>query len=125
MQKYLFIALALGLSLIAFIAFQEAKPSSKSPIYQTIKPYSPYYLEKCFGGLQIMSKTDPEFKEKPNNMEIFHRLEFLEKRWGKSHLKIQADQLMILDQNGSTQATIPIKSQQDRDFLQYYYGVSS
>ena len=84
MKNYLLIALSLGFTLILFTAFQEAKPTSKdAPIYKEIKNYSPYYVDKRFGGLQIMSKTDEDFKEKPTNMEVFHRLDALEKAWGK------------------------------------------
>ena len=46
-----------------------------------------------------MSKTDKEFKEKPSNMEVFHRLEFLEKEWGKTHIKIIDNQVAIFDDN--------------------------
>ena len=123
MKNYLFIALTIGLTLLAFNAFQSAKPSPKTAIYQAIKPYSPYYIEKRFGGLQIRSKSDENFKEKPDNMEFFHRLEFLEKEWGKTHLKIQDNTLLILDQNGSTQATLPIPSPKDQQFLHQYYGI--
>jgi len=123
MRNYLFIALTLGLTLLAFNAFQSAKPTPKSAIYQSIKPYSPYYIEKRFGGLQIRSKLDENFKEKPSNMEIFHRLESLEKEWGKEHLRIQDNTLTILDQNNTTQTTLPISTAKDRQFLHQYYGI--
>ena len=63
MQKYLFMAIGLALILMSVIAFQEGKPTPKAPIYQEIQKYSPYYLDKRFGGLQIMSKIDKDFKE--------------------------------------------------------------
>ena len=123
MQKYLFMALGLGLILMSVIAFQKGKPTPKAPIYKEVKEYSPYYLDKRFGGLQIMSKHDKEFKEKPVNVEVFRRLEYLEKAWGKEHLKIVENQLSILDENGSNLTTIPIKSQEDNNFLHTFYGI--
>jgi hypothetical protein len=123
MQKYLFMAIGLGLILMSILAFKEGKPSSKAPIYKEIKKYSPYYLEKRFGGLQIMSKEDKEFKEKPKNIELFRRLDYLEKNWGSSHLKIVDNQLVVLDNNDTTIATIPILSQEDSSFVHTFYGI--
>ncbi len=123
MKNYLFVAITLGLSLMAFMAFQEAKPSPKAPIYKEIQKYSPYYIDKRFGGLQIMSKQDKEFKEKPNNMEIFHRLEFLEKAWGKTHLKIVNNQLNIKEDNSSNTIIVPINSNEDNNFIHSFYGI--
>ena len=123
MQKYLFMAIGFGFILMSFVAFQQAKPSPKAPIYKEVKKYSPYYLEKRFGGLQIMSKEDKNFKETPNNMEIFHRLEYLEKAWGKKHLKIDKSKLTIIDNNGTNLAIIPISSEQDAQFLHRFYGI--
>jgi len=123
MKNYLFIALTLGMTFLAFMAFQEAKPSTKSPIYKEIQKYFPYYLDKRFGGLQIMSKEDKEFKEKPVNMELFHRLEFLEKAWGKVHLTIKEKQVVVFDNNHTQIATIPLNNQEDTNFMHTFYGI--
>ena len=123
MKKYLVIALGIGFSLLTINAFIASKPSAKAPIYKSIKVYSPYYLDKRFGGLQIMSKLDPEFKEKPDNMEVFHRLEFLEKEWGKTHLKVVNNQLEVMDNNASTIATIPLSTPNNSSFVHSFYGI--
>ena len=68
-------------------AFLESKPSSKNArVYKTVQEYSPFYIDKRFGGLQIMSKEDSSFKEKPNNMTFFKEFERLEKSGVKSIL---------------------------------------
>lgn len=124
MRKFLLLALTLGFGLIAFIAFQEAKPEQKNaPIYQEIKPYSPYYLDKRFGGLAILSKVDKAFQEKPSSMEVFHRLDALEKSWGKQHLKRENDILFILDDKQSVITQLPIKTEQDKVFVHTFYGI--
>lgn len=123
MKKYLFIALGLSFILMAFVAFQQGKPTSKAPIYKEIAHYSPYYIDKRFGGLQIMSKADEEFKEKPVNVEVFHRLDYLEKTWGKSHLKLIDQQLTIIDDNGTLLGTISVSSSEDLHFLHTFYGI--
>ena len=123
MKNYLFIALTLGLSFMAFMAFQQAKPTPKEPIYKEIQKFSPYYIDKRFGGLQIMSREESEFKEKPTNMEIFHRLEFLEKAWGREHLTIKENQLLIKDNQGKESHQIPIKTDREKLFIHNYYGI--
>ena len=123
MQKYLLIAIGFSLIVMSIVAFEQGKPSPKSPIYKEVKKYSPYYLDKRFGGLQIMSKEDENFKEKPVNVELFHRLEYLEKTWGQTHLKLENNQLTVLDNNGTNIATIAVKSTQDSSFIHSYYGI--
>jgi hypothetical protein len=123
MKTYLFIALTIGMTLMAVVAFQEAKPTPKAPIYKEVQKYSPYYIDKRFGGLQIMSKEDKEFKEKPTNMELFHRLEFLEKEWAKNHLKVVDQRIVISDNNGTNSATINILTEEDAQFIHSFYKI--
>ena len=123
MQKYLFMALGVGFMLMAFIAFDQGKPTAKAPIYKEIKKYSPYYIDKRFGGLQIMNKNDKEFKETPVNIEVFRRLEYLERTWGKAHLQIENNQVTILDDNETKIITLPIQTQKDNNFLHTFYGI--
>ncbi len=123
-SKYLLPALFLGFLLVGLVAFTNSKPSPKSVrIYKAIQQYSPYYFDKRFGGLQIMSKEDPEFKEKPNNMTVFKEFERLENTWGKKHLKLKNNRLIILDNNGTQKAVLPLQSQDEIDFIHRYYGV--
>jgi len=123
-KKYLPIALVLGFILFGLDAFFQSKPSSKNKrVYKTVQKYSPYYLDKRFGGLQIMSKEDPEFKETPNNMTLFKEFERLEKKWGKKHLKIENNQLVIRDNNGSELSTLLLQTKEELDFTHNYYGI--
>jgi len=124
MKKYLLIALSLGFAIVMFTTFQQSKPISKdAPIYQELKNYSPYYIDKRFGGLQIMNKNDKSFKEKPTNMEVFHRLDTLEKDWGKKYIKVINSELIIFDKNGTKVAKLSIKTKEDRNFLHSFYGI--
>jgi len=123
-KKYLPLALLLGFLLFGLDAFMQSRPTPKSPrIYKAIQRYSPYYLEKRFGGLQIMSREESDFKEKPTNMTLFKEFERLERVWGKEHLKVDQNQLLILDNNGSLQTTLPLESQEEITFVHHYYGI--
>ena len=124
MKKILFIALSLGFIFFGISAYIQSKPAPKNErIYKIIKQHSPYYLDKRFGGLQIMSREDKAFKEKPSNMEVFHRLEALEKKWGNSHLEIRKSTLTIKDNNGTVIKTIPFENQQEIDFVHAFYSI--
>ena len=121
MKKYLPIALMLGFFLAGFSVFINSKPTPKAPIYKEITKYSPYYLEKRFGGLEILNKEDKKFKEKPDNIALFKRYEFLQKEWGKEHLKIDNNILLIQTLKGEIK--VPIKTKKDRAFLKSFYGI--
>ena len=124
LRKYLPFALFLGFFLFGLNAFLESKPSSKNErIYKAVKKYSPFYIDKRFGGLQIMNKEDSSFKEKPTNMTFFKEFERLEREWGKKHLKLEKSTLLILDNNGSTKATLPLHDNKEIAFVHNYYGV--
>jgi hypothetical protein len=124
MKKYLPIALLLGFLLFGLDAFMQSRPTPKNErVYRTVQKYSPYYLDKRFGGLQILNREDPEFKEKPDNMTLFKEFERLEREWGKTHLKIMNGQLLILDNNGSQRTVLPLQNSEEITFIHQYYGI--
>jgi len=123
MKKYLVVALGLAFAFLAITALIEAKPTTKAPIYSSIQNYSPYYIEKRFGGLEIRNKEDKEFMEKPNNMQVFHHFESLEKAWGQKHLKIIGDELIINDNNNTLIKKLPISTSVDKNFIHTYFGI--
>jgi len=123
-KKYLPIALVLGFLIFGLDAFMQSKPSNKNKrVYQTVQKYSPYYLDKRFGGLTIMNREDPEFKEKPNNMTLFKEFEKLVKVWGKKHLSVKNNQLIIVDNNGTQLSSLPLQTKEEIDFIHQYYGI--
>ena len=123
-KKYLPLALMLGFLAIAISAFIQSKPSQKNErVYTTVKKYSPYYTDQRFGGIQILSKEDPDFKEKPTNMELFKHLDDLEKAWAQKHLKFENNILIILDNNGTQLSTLPLNTQEEIDFTHTFYGI--
>ncbi len=123
-KNLLFLVLAISFVAFGISAYFKSQPEPKNmQVYQEIKKYSPYYIDKRFGGLQIMSKADAKFKEQPDNMAVFHRLDELEKEWGRGHLKIENSQLHILDDNRTVIAAIPLHNQDEMDFVHRFYGI--
>ena len=124
LRKYLPFALFAAFFGLAILALMSSKPSPKNErIYKAVQKYSPYYLEKRLGGLTIKSKVDEKFKEKPTNMTIFKEFARLERTWGKQHLTVESNMLIIRDNNGTTQTSIPLKSDKELTFIHSYYEV--
>ncbi len=124
LKKYLLPALLVAFMAFGLAAFFSSKPSEKSGrIYKLIQNYSPYYLDKRFGGLRILSKEDPEFQEKPDNMTLFKEFERLEKKWGKKHLKLNGSTLIVYDFNGTQTVEIALENKDELKFVQNFYGV--
>jgi len=124
LKKYLPLAFFAAFFTLAILAFMSSKPSPKNErIYKTVQKYSPYYLDKRLGGLTIKNKTDEKFEEKPTNMTVFKEFERLERTWGKQHLTVENHTLIIRDNNGTKQATIPLQSDKELTFIHTYYEV--
>ena len=114
----------LGFLLFGLNAFIQSKPSDKNArVYKSVQKYSPYYLDKRFGGLQIMNKNDPEFKETPTNMTLFKEFERLEKEWAKKHMTLNGNTLIILDNNDTKIAELSLQNKEELDFVHNFYGL--
>ncbi len=123
-SKFLPLALFIGFFLIGFATFINSKPSRKNArVYKIVRQYSPYYIEKTFGGLRIKKKGDDKFKKEPDNANFFKEFEALEKQWGQKHLKLQNSTLHILDDSGKELKSIKLKNRDETDFVHKYYGV--
>ncbi len=122
-SKYLPIALFLGFLFVGLTTFFTSRPMQKNArVYKIVKKYSPYYIEKTLSGLRIRKKEDKEYKEEPTNAEFFERYQFLEKDWGQKHLKITGNTLHIMNK-GKELKTIELKTADEKNFVQNYYGV--
>jgi len=123
LNNKILIALSVLFLFLGFQALNKAQPSQKSQrIYQEIKKYSPYYLEKRVGGFRIMMKGSKQ-KEQPPVTEVFNRLEQLESRWGKEHLKIDGNNLLVLDKDGKQIGIIPFHLPQEKQWVKSFFGI--
>ena len=114
----IFAAIVMG-----FLAMQRAMPDAKNTrMYTEITKYSPYYMEKTIGGLTIIDKRDGR-KEKPSAAEVMHRMDELQKEWGEKHLQVKGSDLIIIGENNQTIVKVFIQDQDERKFLQNFYGI--
>jgi len=124
MRKTIFIALGVAFLFFGISSYMQSRPAPKNKrVYDIVQEYNPYYLDKRFGGLTILNKNDKEFKEKPSNMDVFHRIEALGKKWASSHLKLENSTLFIKDNNSSAITKIPLNGSEEINFVHNYYGI--
>jgi hypothetical protein len=122
-KKGFFLGLLFAFFMLGFIAIQKATPEAKADrIYKEIKVYSPYKFEKRMGGLTIID-TRTGTKEKPNAADALYRMDELDQKWGKKHLKVEGNQLHVLGENNQTVAKIFIQDEQERSWLKKFYGI--
>lgn len=109
---------------LAIVAFIEGKPPYRDKrIYPIVRSFEPYTIEKSIGGLRILSKEDPKFKEEPDAVNFYKRLQELDRQWAGKHLRLRHDRLEILDDQGKVLKTIAFQNEKERHFVQDYYGV--
>ncbi|MBS4069535.1 MAG: hypothetical protein WC279_01390 [Sulfurimonas sp.] len=105
------------------LSMKRAMPDAKEDrIYEAIKVYSPYMLEKRIGGLEIVDKRNGQ-KEKPSAAEVFHRQDELDKKWGKEYLKVENNELIVMGENNQTITRIFIENESERKFLKRFFGI--
>ncbi len=123
-SKKLGFALGAVMLFLAAVAFIIGRPPHRDPrIYPLVREYSPYRIEKALGGLQILNKEDPKFKEEPDAVDFYRRLRSLERQWAQKHLRLDGNTLKIFGSKGEMLKAIPLQSDDERRFVQEYYGV--
>ena len=122
-KKALLFGALIAFLVLGTISMKRALPDAKEErIYEAIKVYSPYTMEKRIGGLTIIDKRDGT-KEKPTAAEVLHRMDELEKKWGKKSLRVENNQVLVIGENNQTVARIFIETQKERNFLKTFFGI--
>lgn len=123
MKKGLLVGVIVASLILGYSALKNATPSKKEErIFKEIRPYSPYVLEKRVGGLEIVDKRTGT-KEKPSSREVLLRLDEVESKWGKEHLRIEGNELIIFGENNQSVARLYIQNEKERKFLKDFYGI--
>ena len=75
-------------------------PEKKDPaVLAKLKPYFPYELTKTVGGLDLLDKRTGE-RLKLDNAKVFLAYDHYLKKWAKTHLLLDGETLIILDDEG-------------------------
>ena len=122
-KKGIFLGVVFAFFILGFIAIQKATPAAKADrIYKEIKVYSPYKFEKRMGGITILNVKTGE-KEKPNAADALYRMDDLDQQWGKKHLRVEGNEVIVMGDNNQTITKIFIKTQKEREWLHSFFGI--
>ncbi len=122
-KKGLILGVLFAFLILGILSMQRAVPEAKEErIYKELKVYSPYTIEKRIGGLTIVDKRTGT-KEKPSAAEVLHRLDELEKEWGREHLKVEDNRVVVFGDNNQSIVEIFIETQEERAFLHNFFGI--
>jgi hypothetical protein len=123
LKKAIIFGLFTAFLVLGAVSMKRAMPDAKEErIYQAVKVYSPYIVQKKVGGLEIVDKRSG-IKEKPSSQEIFHRLDELDKKWGKEHLRVENNEVIVIGENNQTVARLYIENEKERSFLTSFFGI--
>ena len=122
-KQGIFIGLLFAFMVMGFVSMQRAMPSAKEDrIYKAIKVYSPYKLEKRMGGLTLVDTRDGR-KEKPSASEVLLRLDELDKEWGKKHLKIIDNDVVVFGDHNQSIVKIFIETKEEKNWVKKFFGI--
>lgn len=122
-KKGLFIGFLFAFFVLGLLSMQRAMPDNKEDrIYKAINLYSPYKIEKRIGGLTIVDSRDGS-KEKPNAADFYHRIDEVNQIWGKEHLKIDGDNVIILGDNKQEIVKIYLETPKEKKFVKSFFGI--
>ncbi len=122
------IGVALGVTILflTFVAFIIGRPETRDKrVYPEVRKYMPFEIQKSLGGLRILRKDDPKFKEEPDAVNFYSRLQYLERDWAKTHLKLKGNLLEIFDKNQTKVKELKLKNSREIEFVKRYFGVDS
>ena len=121
MKRAIFIGMAIAFFILGFISLQRAMPEHKSErIYKAISVFSPYQFKKAIGGLHIVNTATGE-KEKPDAASVMHRMDELQKEWGKKHLKVTKDAVIVYNDKGVEIKKIAFENEQEKKWVEQFY----
>ena len=122
-KRSIFIGMALAFFMLGFLSLKRAMPEHKEErIYKEITVFSPYKFEKALGGLHIVN-TQTGKKEKPDAASVMHRMDELQKEWGKKHLKVTHDAVTVLNDKGIEIKKIAFENPIERKWVKKFYGL--
>ncbi len=120
-SNLLLLGFIVGFFIMGYVAFNKALPETKNErVYELLKPHFPYTIKQRLGGFTIIYK-EGDHKEKPPASEVFKRIDEIDKAWGKDFLKLENNNLQILDKNKKVIAQIVLQNQDEINWVKTFF----
>ncbi len=117
-----FLFIFIFLSAVALITNMPEKKDVR--VYKEIVKYFPYKIKKEFGGLDITDTRTNKDLDVPN-AKVFVIYDDLLKKWGKTHLRLQNNTLIILNDDKSERAKIALKNNKDIEWVKNFFSLKN
>lgn len=123
MSKKLIYAISAMFLILSIGALLVNMPQKKEKtIYNQIIAYFPYKLKKELGGLDIVDlKTGKDLDIA--NSKVFLAWDDLLKKWGKTHLKLKKDTLIIQDDKNQKLKEIKLNKSQ-KEWIKKFFNIN-
>jgi len=92
-------------------------------VYSLLQKYIPYELEKRIGGFSIVHKNTG-VREQPLSPQVMKRFSFLEQQWGKTHLRLERNILIILNNQDKIIQTLELKNKKEEDWIRNFFQIN-
>jgi len=120
-SKKLFLAFLSLFIFLSFVSLIVNMPEKKNKrVYKEILKDFPYKIKKEFGGLDIVDKRTNKDLDVANS-KVFLIFDDLLKKWGKEHLILQKNNLLVLDNNKKVIRKIELKNQKEIEFIKKFF----
>ena len=120
-SKKLFLAFLSLFIFLSFVSLIVNMPEKKNKrVYKEILKDFPYKIKKEFSGLDIVDKRTNKDLDVANS-KVFLIFDDLLKKWGKEHLILQKNNLLVLDNNKKVIRKIELKNQKEIEFVKKFF----
>ena len=111
-SKKLVWAMFFGFLFVSFAFFYGNLPAPKNKrVYEAILPYFPYKIKKELGGIDIVDTRNNKDLD-VNNAQAYMVYDQLLQKWGKKHLRLEGNDLLILDDQNKVVKKLVLSSKE-------------
>ncbi len=106
---------------LSITALLENMPAPKNKrVYEAILPYFPYKITKELGGIDIVDKRSGKDLDIAN-AKVYQAYDELLRKWGKTHLRLDGNKLIILDDNQKPLKTLTL-NEKEKKWVKEFFG---
>ncbi len=105
---------------LSVTALLQNMPAPKNKrVYEAILPYFLYKITKELGGIDIVDKRTGEDLDIAN-AKVYQAFDEMLKKWGKTHLQLDGDKLVILDDNQKVVKSLTLNEKEKKRVKEFF-----
>ena len=105
---------------LSITALLENMPAPKNKrVYEAILPYFPYKITKELGGIDIVDKRTGKDLDIAN-AKVYQAYDEFLRKWGKTHLRLDGNKLLILDENQKVLKSLTLNEKEKKWVKEFF-----